>query len=192
MYLLSKISWKIFKDVSERKSNLFAIEIRYSALGTFIGSNEGPDDMFGKIMTIPDALIDKYYALLTNVSRVSSHPRDAKLALAKTIVSMYHGEKAGAEAEEYFIKVFSKKDLSAVELPEFKIKANRLTVLDLVSSRQTSKLLSLKSKLEFKRLISQGAVQIEGIVKKDFWEIVKLKGGETLKIGKVFFKIKIE
>ncbi len=168
-----------------------------SSWGNAINITDESNEMFGKVMSIKDDFIERYFMLATNVSRetiisvLAKGPRDAKLELAKEIVRLYHGEESAKLAQEYFVNVFSKKDLSATELSEFKIRTNKLSVLELILFRQTAKLISLKSKLEAKRLISQGAVQINGVTKKDFWEVVELKGGETLKIGKAFFRIKI-
>ena len=74
----------------------------------YISLDAEPDDMFGKTMRIPDNLIDKYYTLLTDANPPAGgqNPREAKLELAKIIVGMYHGEKAGEKAKENFIKFF--------------------------------------------------------------------------------------
>ena len=161
------------------------------SFGNTIGLDDDPNGMFGKVMSVSDDLINKYYELLTSEKRSIADPREAKLELAREIVKLYHGEKLAKSAKEYFVKIYSKKDLSGADLPEFRIKTNNLSILDLVLSRQDAKMLSLKSKTVAKQLISEGAVQIGGKVKKEFWEIVELKGGETLKIGRNFFRIKI-
>lgn len=169
------------------------------SLGNYIGLTDTPDDMFGKIMSLPDNMMRRYFLLCTDrmeseVQKLEKElsPRDLKARLAFEIVKIYHGEKKAKAAEEKFTKIFTKKDLSAAELPEFKVKTRKLSVLDLILSSRVVNHSSLKSKSEAQRLISQGAIQINGETKKDMREIVELKDDDILKIGKKnFFRIKI-
>ncbi|RJQ28655.1 tyrosine--tRNA ligase [Candidatus Parcubacteria bacterium] len=172
--------------------------------GNVVNIADSPDEQFGKIMSMHDDQIPNYFELATDVSRETIagyekdlqggrvNPKTIKEKLAVEIVKRYHGEKAGEEAGKKWESMFSKKEVRAAELPEFKVKRKTLSVLDLVLSPQTATRPSLKSKLEWQRLITQGAVSINGEVKKDAREIVGAKDGDVLKIGKKdFFRIKI-
>lgn len=90
------------------------------SLGNYIGINENPKEMFGKIMSIPDHLIIEYFELLTDISpkeieeykikmEEGENPMKYKLRLAKEIVARYHSKEAADKEEEDFIKIFSKK-----------------------------------------------------------------------------------
>src|SRR5690606_39153517 len=93
------------------------------SLGNYIGIDEEPNEIYGKAMSIPDELMLKYFELTTNISleqleQLTSglkdgtvHPRDAKMRLAYTYVSMYHGEEAAQAAEHHFKTVFQQRAL---------------------------------------------------------------------------------
>ena len=150
----------------------------------YIGVLEKPSEMFGKIMSIPDSLIDKYFILLTDINLPKiNNPYEKKLILAETIVKMYHLEKEAQKAKEEFIKIFSKKE-TPENIPTLKLKDKELTLVELLLEA------NVQSKSEAKRLISQKAVKINNKVKFNPEEKIKLEGGEILKIGKrKFFKI---
>ena len=129
------------------------------SFGNYIGINEPAKDMFGKVMSISDELMLKYYGLLTDedIAAVKTmHPKEAKVNLAKIIITQYHSAKAAeAEAEE-FSRVFSQKE-TPVDMPEFRTDGakNILTILT------ESKLVA--SGNEARRLVKQGAVSFENI-----------------------------
>lgn len=150
----------------------------------YIGVLEKPSEMFGKIMSIPDSLIDKYFILLTDINPPKiNNPYEKKLILAETIVKMYHLEKEAQKAKEEFIKIFSKKE-TPENIPTLKLKDKELTLVELLLEAD------VQSKSEAKRLIIQKAVKINNKVKFNPEEKIKLEGGEILKIGKrKFFKI---
>lgn len=155
------------------------------SFGNYIALDAEPNDMFGKIMSIPDALLSKYFMLLTSVEYPTNlPPRDAKLLLAKTIIGMYHGEKAAMKAEEEFVRVFSKKEAPS-DAPTVSASGKKVTLLELLQVAEPK-----ESKSELRRLIEQGAVKINDEAKKNPNEVCGLRGGEILKIGKKkFFKI---
>lgn len=163
------------------------------SLGNYIGLNETADEMFGKTMSLPDKLVRKYFLMCTGVDEIELKkiekdlaPRDLKLRLAFEIVKIYHGEKAAAAAQEKFITVFSKKDMQAVALPTLRLKKNKISPLDLVLASGIA-----KSKSEARRLISAGAVELAGTLKKNPNELLEIRAGQVLKIGKKsFFRIK--
>ena len=86
----------------------------------------GSDGMFGKVMSLPDALMESYYTLLTDIdpkdfaASIAAKPRDAKARLARSIVAWLHGEGAAAEAEAEFVRVFHDKQ-APNEMPEFSV-----------------------------------------------------------------------
>ena len=94
------------------------VEKMSKSLGNYIGIYEEPDQMYGKVMSIPDELMIKYYELATDIhpdeiEKIKTsledgtyHPRDAKMRLAREITTLYHGEEAAIKAEEQFKAVF--------------------------------------------------------------------------------------
>lgn len=137
------------------------------SLGNHIALKDTPEDMFGKIMSVPDHLTIKYFRYLTNLSQDevnqkeaslkggTLHPRDAKAELAQEIVRLYHGDKAAKASEENFNKVFREKELPD-EIKEIKIAADgEIKVIDLLQMAGLT-----ASKSEARRLIEQGGVKI--------------------------------
>jgi tyrosyl-tRNA synthetase len=124
------------------------------SLENYIGINESPDEMFGKIMSISDSLMYKYYELLTDqdlpeIKRL--HPKEAKEKLAVIIISQYHNLSKAQEAKSAFEKVFSHKTIPAV-IPEYKINTQK-KILDILTESGL-----VKSGNEARRLIQQGGV----------------------------------
>jgi len=165
------------------------------SLGNYVAFNDSPRDMFGKIMSIPDRLMRKYFELLTDLSDaeideiLSGHPRDAKLRLAYEITSFFHGKSAAEDAREYFLKVFSQKELPD-DIPE--VEFVRLAggeegrLLDIVSNLGV-----FSSRAEAKRVIRSGGVKINGQPVTDVNRVLYHKDGPFIvRIGKKrFFKI---
>lgn len=164
------------------------------SLGNDIGITESPKDQFGKIMRIPDGLIAHYYELATLVSPQkcativrdiesgSLLPRDAKLALATEVVSLYHGQAAAKHEREEFIRVFSNRELPK-DITEHGIivKSHRLDTL----------LLELKlasSRSEAQRLVNGGGVKIDDAVMGDWKAEIALHDGMVVQVGKRGFR----
>ncbi|WP_460178066.1 tyrosine--tRNA ligase [Thermodesulfovibrio hydrogeniphilus] len=161
------------------------------SLGNYIGINEPPDEMFGKVMSINDELMLKYYELLSHISvdelkelkegikEGKINPRDAKEALAVEIVTRYHGSEKAEKARENFIRLFRKKEApEEVETIEIKNEEGGIWLPKLLKERGI-----IKSTSEAIRLIKQGGIKInnESITDPD----IKLQSGEYLiKIGK--------
>lgn len=166
-----------------------------SSWGNIISITDSHTDMFGKIMSIKDELIYKYFLLCTDlpISDIDSmkeaissgkNPRDYKIQLAKEIVSLYHGDKKANEAEENFENTFSKGG-TPDDLIEVSVAQNSL-LIDVLLSQNI-----IVSKSEFRRLVSEGAVTntdtAEKITSSDF----KVVSG-IYKVGKRrFIKIKV-
>ena len=125
--------------------------------GNYVGITEPPGEMFGKIMSISDQLMVKYYELLTeeNLDQVRKmRPRRAKAELAKKIVQKYYGQAEAKEAEQEFEKVFVRRDFPD-KIKEIRIPEKKIWVVDLLVKAGLS-----TSKNEAKRMIAQGGVKI--------------------------------
>ncbi len=127
------------------------------SLNNYIGVTDFPQDMFGKIMSISDELMLKYYQLLTDFSLEEvkeQHPRNAKRSLAKHIVSLFYDEKLSRQAEKDFEKIFVGKEIPE-NIEEIKIKEKTIWIVNLLVKADL-----VKTKNEAKRLISQGGIKI--------------------------------
>ena len=162
------------------------------SFGNFIAMEDEPSDMFGKIMSISDELMFRYYELLTseNLEAVRQrHPKEAKLDLAEAMVTRYHGTEAGRQAKEDFEQKFRKR-----EFPEQPDVAVTLTAADFSAPGKPSiglvDLLMrtglLPSKGEARRLIAQGAVVMNQERCQDSNAVLPLQANESyrIKIGK--------
>lgn len=135
------------------------------SLGNYIGINESPKDMFGKIMSISDELMRRYYELLTDEDLEALkivHPRDAKMKLASLIITHYHGSSAARDARKEFETVFKEKSLPK-NIPVKKISSAKesLGILEILDF-DVDLLYTNNTKNEFRRLIQQGAVKVNG------------------------------
>lgn len=178
-----------------------------SSWGNTINLIDTPNDMFGKCMSIPDELIMEYFTHCTRVPMeeiakfaedivMGGNPRDAKLCLAKEIVTLYHGAEAGVAAEQYFIETFSKKEVDIDTVPT--------TLPSIVDSsadepKKYETLVEMMVRMKFAssksdawRKIEQGGVSIDGV--KIAPEDVGITRGryenKIVKVGKKdFFRI---
>jgi len=158
------------------------------SLNNYVGIEEKPGEMFGKLMSISDELMITYYELLTDedLDRIKKdikngklHPKKAKENLAKIIVEQYHGKKAAVDACESFEMVFAKKD-TPKEITIFKFNKAKIDILTLMKEASLA-----PSSSEAKRLLSQGAVTVDGKSLKDPKSEVTLdKKGKIVKVGK--------
>jgi tyrosyl-tRNA synthetase len=143
-------------------------EVRMSkTLGNYIPINTTAEDMYGKLMSVPDKAMPQYFRLVTRwtASEVASlekeisigniHPRDAKMKLAREVTEIFHGVEASKRAEENFVRVFQQGSLPE-DMPELKLRAGQ-TVLEVLLE---GKLVASKS--EGRRLIEQNGVRLDG------------------------------
>ncbi len=153
--------------------------------GNYIGVSEPPQEMFGKLMSVSDELMDRYYLLLLGETRdASSHPMDSKKSLAEKLTARYHGAEAGAAAREDWDTRFSKKDLTAAELPEISVPADS-TVLSLTAHAFLTAFGIEKSNGELrKQFIQSGSVQLNGEKLTDPFLVLATKSGDVLKLSK--------
>jgi len=165
------------------------------SLDNYIALSENPNKMYGKIMSIPDGLIKRYFELVTRLNEkeiekiLKEEPRKAKARLAKEIVGLYHGKKLAEKAEKEFNRVFRERELPT-EIPVFSTQKEEYPILDLLFD---AKLVSSKS--EAKRLVEGGGVVIQ--IKnqrakiKNWKEKIKIENGMVIQVGKrKFVKIK--
>jgi tyrosyl-tRNA synthetase len=162
----------------------------------YIAFNDTPDDIFGKIMSIPDHLIIKYMTYLTDIPRDKIkdyednmkndkiNPRDVKMVLAEEVVKMLYNEEEAQKAKDNFIAIFQKKDMPD-DLPEIIVQENE-TILDIVAKTNV-----FDSNSEIKRAISQGAIRINDEKIDDFKYILDCEDGAVLRVGKKnYFRLK--
>ncbi len=172
------------------------------SLGNYVGITEAPEEMFGKLMSIPDELMWSYYELVTDrtpqeiaalkeeVKSGALHPMDAKMRLAEDVVSGFHGAEAGRKAAQNFQRVFRDRQ-APTEAPVHKIPVGPAKKL----STLLTELKLLPSKSEAERLIKQRGVEIDGVCVEDPRKEIDLaKPGEfLLRAGKKkFVRIVIE
>ncbi len=154
----------------------------------YVGVSDEPQDMFGKLMSVSDDLMDRYYQLLLGETRdPAAHPMEAKKSLAEKLTARYHSPEAGAAARADWDTRFSKKDLAAAELPELPIAGlpDPLTVLTLASHAFQSAYNLKKSNGELKKqFILGGSVQLNGEKLTNPADTPALKPGDILKLSK--------
>ncbi|OGZ79370.1 MAG: tyrosine--tRNA ligase [Candidatus Staskawiczbacteria bacterium RIFOXYD2_FULL_37_9] len=175
-----------------------------SSWGNTVNLLDSADEMFGKIMSLKDEFIIKYFTLVTRVRlqeieeiKKIPNPRDQKAILAKEIVKMYHGEKLAERAEKEFNKIFRNKELPS-DMPVLEIPAGKYNIIDLLclpAGRQATPL--VPSKNEAKRLVEQKAVEIlngENKTKITDWKAeINLENGTIIKVGgRRFMKLKLK
>jgi tyrosyl-tRNA synthetase len=156
------------------------------SLGNYVGINEPPLEMFGKLMSISDELMDRYYQLLLGrTAPREMHPLEAKKQLASEIVQTYHSvEEAKKTADELNTR-FSKRDLEHAELPAYSpLDSQDVTTLSVVSDIYQKVFLLEKSHSEVSRLIKQGSVAINGTKVVDPKAKITLRPGQILRLDR--------
>ncbi|NLI55609.1 tyrosine--tRNA ligase, partial [bacterium] len=159
------------------------------SLGNYIGINENPKEMFGKIMSIPDHLIIEYFELLTDISpkeieeyktkmEKGENPMKYKLRLAKEIVTRYHSKEAADKEEEDFIKVFSKKEIPE-EVETFFVDSDEINLIDFLKEKNI-----ISSKSEGRRIFEQGGIYVNNERFSDSSFKIKIDKEVIIKVGK--------
>ena len=149
--------------------------------GNYISLSDGPGEMYGKLMRVPDSLIDTYLELCTDLdsNQITGPPRDRKARLAHEIVHLYHGESAADLAAAEFTKVFRDHELPE-EIPEYVMNEPSQNILELLEITGL-----VRSKSEARRLIDQGGVKIDGAVIGDYETSISGNAeGVLLQVGK--------
>jgi len=163
------------------------------SLGNYIGIAEPPNEIYGKIMSIPDHLITDYFELVTDVpddeleklrqalNNKTANPMVLKKRLAREIVTQLYNQKAASQAEEHFTRVFQGREVPE-EMPEFRAQPDGISLRELLVQTNLAGSLS-----EAKRLISQGAVSIDG--KKISDNKANIRNSSVVKMSRHFVKV---
>lgn len=168
------------------------VEKMSKSLDNYIGISDTPKEIYGKTLSIPDALIHDYFLLATEIPAAelselkkqlddkAINPRDVKRRLARMLVSMYHSAESAHAAEEEFDKIFVKKDLPD-EVEEYRCPAaaERIGILQLLVETKLA-----ASKGEARRLIDQGGVTVDGVKIDDINASVELERPVIVKVGR--------
>lgn len=165
-------------------------EIRMSkSLGNHIPILATPEDMYGKVMSLPDKAMPIFFKLVTRYmpDRIAAiergladgalHPRDVKMELAREIVSIFHGDAHAGEAEEHFKRVFQERELPT-DMPQFSLS----TPANIVELMVAAGLVSSKS--EARRLIDQRGVKLDGVTIESGEFAVEAGAPRVLQVGK--------
>ena len=166
------------------------------SLGNYIPISTTAEDMYGKVMSIPDDVMPQYAKLVTKWSTQelynflgaletnSIHPRDAKMKLAYAITSAFYGDSLADEAENRFVATFQKGDIPD-EMPEVQLEAGAHTILDVLVEQGL-----VASRSEGRRVISQQGVKLDGVTVGDPTDVIS--NAAVLQVGKrKFLRIKI-
>ena len=157
--------------------------------GNYIGVTDAPGDMFGKIMSLPDALMDSYYTLLTDLPEadfkplIAASPRDAKVRLAKHVIAWLHSQADADAAEAAFVKQFVKKDVPD-EMPEFAVGAGPHKIAPLLVVAKLA-----VSNGEAIRKVKEGAVHLDGEKLSDFQGEIILDKPIVVKLGRKYARL---
>ena len=175
------------------------------SLNNYIGLREDPNDMFGKIMSISDDLMWRYFELLSfktseEIKEIKKktekglNPMEAKKILSTEIVARFHGEEEAVSADKEFTNRFSKgKSPKEIKVVTLKIKSSEISLVDLLSREGLGKHKLCKSKSEARRMISQGAVKIDGNKISDDAILVPNPSENIYQVGKLkHLKIKLK
>jgi len=164
--------------------------------GNYVGVTDEPSNMFGKIMSISDQMMENYYTLLTDLpsERIAeltnpgkTHPKEAKVLLGKTIVAQFHGQAAGDAAATEFDKVFAQGQLPE-DMPEATVPAEAISVKNLLT---TCRLVETGG--EAKRMVQQGGVCIDGQKAADPNAEITPRDGMVVQVGKRrFAKLRVQ
>jgi tyrosyl-tRNA synthetase len=152
----------------------------------YVGVSEEPNEMFGKLMSISDELMDRYYLLLLGAAREESlHPMEAKKEMARRVVARYHTEQIGQAARDDWETRFSKRDLNAADLPEMAASDLSGNVLEVVNRVFKNSFGLEKSNGELrKQFITTGAVQLDGEKLTDPMAEFSGQAGQILRLSK--------
>ncbi len=173
------------------------VEKMSKSLGNYVGVSDSPTDMFGKIMSIPDALMKNYFDLLTGksaddiatlVDSARTHPRDAKVSLAKDIVARFHTAQDADAAADEFARIHRAGAAGVPDdIPEITVPVT-MTAVELVRACGFA-----KSNGEARRLIAERGVRLDGHPLDDPQASLTIKSGSVFQRGKRrFFRLRVD
>ena len=158
--------------------------------GNTIGISDPPEDMYGKVMSLPDHAMLNFYTLVTRygpdqiaavergLADGSLHPMEAKQQLAREIVSVFWGDRAAERAATHFARVFQAGQLPA-DIPVYALAAPEVNIVDLLVEAGLA-----RSKSEARRLVQQGGVRLDGELVADIGQTISAGGERVLQVGK--------
>jgi tyrosyl-tRNA synthetase len=153
------------------------------SLGNYVGLAEPASEMFGKLMSISDELMGRYYPLLLGKPLdAAAHPLEAKKHLASVIVETYHSRAAAEKTLEDWNARFSEKRLADADLPNFL--AENTDLVSIVVSAYANGFSTMKSRADARRLIEQGSIQLNGEKLRDPKAVIALERGQVLRLDK--------
>jgi tyrosyl-tRNA synthetase len=153
------------------------------SLGNYVGLTEPASEMFGKLMSISDELMARYYPLLLgNPLDPKAHRLEAKKHLASTIVEKYHSREAAQKTIADWNARFSEKRLAEADLPAFHPEDS--DIVSIVASAYAKTFALTKSRADVRRLIDQGSIQLDGEKLRDPKATPQLKAGQVLRLDK--------
>jgi len=160
------------------------------SLGNHIALKDTPREMFGKVMSIPDPLMERFYryvsalpseetdAIVLGLKKGELHPREMKAKLAERIVTLFHSIEAGRQASQEFDEIFRKKGLPD-EIPTVKIEKREIDIVSLLGEAGL-----VASKSEGRRLVEQGGVKVDQEKVSDPKTVLKIEKTIVLQCGK--------
>lgn len=164
--------------------------------GNYVGVTDEPSNMFGKIMSISDDMMENYFTLLTDLptERITeltdparTHPKEAKVLLGKTIVAQFHGQAAGDAAAAEFDKIFAQGQLPE-DMPEVPLPPEAITIKNLLTACRL-----VETGGEAKRMVQQGGVSIDGQKAADANAEITPRDGMVIQVGKRrFAKLRVK
>lgn len=188
----------LMKSMEDKEKFVLTIKLLTDVSGTKMGKSEGnmlalndsPQEMFGKVMSWTDDMIENGFELCTNVSEdeikkivneINKHganPRDAKFRLAREVVTIYYNEDLAGKAAEEFTQIFTKKGLPD-KMPLIKISTKKISPVDLLIE-----LKFVNSRSEARRLIDGSGMKVSDQKINDWKKNLNLKGGDIIQAGK--------
>jgi tyrosyl-tRNA synthetase len=186
----------LMKNLKQKEKFVLTTKLLVDPTGKKMGKTEGnmvtledtPEDMYGKVMSWPDTLMPVAFEICTRVpldevkNILAGNPRDAKMRLAREIVSLYQSPDKAKTAEDNFIKIFQKKE-TPEEVAEVKIKNEKNNILELLVETKLA-----ASKGEARRLVEQGGVKVGDKIIKDINAVVEIsEEGVLIQKGKRYF-----
>jgi len=187
------------KAIKNKEKYVLTTKLLVDSKGNKVGKTTGnalfldstPEKFYGGIMSFPDEVIGLSFELLTEVplpgieGRIKENPMGEKKRLAFEIVKILWGENSAKLAQEEFERTFQKRE-TPENIPEVTVENKPIEIVDLVALSDSASL------SEAKRLISQGAVEIDGVSKTDHHEQITPQNDMVERIGKTrFFKLKV-
>ncbi len=157
--------------------------------GNYIGVDDPPHEQFGKLMSLPDEAMPQYFQLLTDLAAeeaTRTHPKDAKKKLAWTLVAAFHGPESADGAQQHFERVFEAQqppeEMAEFHVPPDMLEGDGVPILSLIAAAELA-----PSRSQARRLVEQGAVQIDGEKVSSPTAVIQVRTGMVVRVGRLRF-----